>query len=169
MFIIFHKFEYYYKISFKYTNFFIIFQILFSFFLLFIFIFLLLFSNFFIYLNKFPYFQDLIILHHSILKFLSVSLLLHRIIYFSEIEMLIHLSKLLQRLQKKTQNLVLWLNLDKIYLDNDILDENQTRAKFNYNLGSLIDSSSFRDIFKKFLKKNEMMETVLEYNKKYYI
>jgi hypothetical protein len=49
------------------------------------------------------------------------------------------------------------------------LDENQTRAEFNYNLGSLIDSSSFRDIFKKFLKKNEMMETVLEYNKKYYI
>jgi rRNA pseudouridine-1189 N-methylase Emg1 (Nep1/Mra1 family) len=29
------------------------------------------------------------------------------IFYFSEIEMLIHLSKLLQRLQKKTQNLVL--------------------------------------------------------------
>ena len=69
----------------------------------------------------------------------------------------------------RTQNLVWGLYFDKIYLNNDILDENQSRAEFNYNLGTLIGPSSFRDLFIKFLKKNEIIETVIEYNKKYYI
>ena len=68
-----------------------------------------------------------------------------------------------------TGNLVWGLYFDKIYLDNDILDEKQSRAEFNYNLGTLIGPSSFRDLFINFLKKNEIMETVIEYNKKYYI
>ena len=69
----------------------------------------------------------------------------------------------------RTGNLVWGLYFDKIYLDNDILDEKQSRSEFNYNLGTLIGPSSFRDLFIKFLKKNEIMETVIEYNKKYYI
>jgi len=52
-----------------------------------------------------------------------------------------------------TQDLVWGLYFDKIYLDNNILDEKQTRAEFNYNLGTLIGPSSFHDLFIKFLKK----------------
>ena len=69
----------------------------------------------------------------------------------------------------RTQNLVWGLYFDKIYLNNDILDEKQSRAEFNYNLGVLIGPSSFHDLFIKFLKKNEIKKTVIEYNKKYYI
>jgi hypothetical protein len=79
------------------------------------------------------------------------------------------LIKTSSRTLEKRQNLVGGLNFDKIYLDIDILDLNQTRAEFNYNFGILIEPSSFGDLFKKFLKKNEMMKTVIEYNKKYYI
>ena len=49
------------------------------------------------------------------------------------------------------------------------MDEKQSRAEFNYNLGTIIGPSSFRDLFIKFLRKNEIMETIIEYNKKYYI
>ena len=67
----------------------------------------------------------------------------------------------------KTENnkqYLFWgLNFDKIYLDNDIFDEKQSMAEINYNLGTLIGPSSFRDLFKKFLKKNEILETYIEY------
>ena len=66
----------------------------------------------------------------------------------------------------RTGNLVWGLYFDKIYLDNDIFDVKQSRAEFNYNLGTLIGPSSFRDLFKKFLKKNEIMETIIEYRQK---
>jgi hypothetical protein len=69
----------------------------------------------------------------------------------------------------KKENLIWGLNFDKIYLDNDIFDEEQSKAEFDYNLGTLIGPSSFRDLFKKFLKKNEILEICIEYNKKYYI
>ena len=73
----------------------------------------------------------------------------------------------------KTENnkqYLFWgLNFDKIYLDNDIFDEKQSMAEFNYNLGTLIGPSSFRDLFKQYLKKNEIMETIIQYNKKYYL
>ena len=69
----------------------------------------------------------------------------------------------------KKQNLVWGLNFDKIYFEDDILNEKEAIAEFNYNLGTLIGPSSFHDLFKKFLKKNEIMETLIEYNKKYYI
>ena len=77
--------------------------------------------------------------------------------------------KTISKSLNSTGNLVWGLNFDKIYLDNEILDEKQSRAEFNYNLGTLIGPSSFRDLFIKFLKRNEIMETVIEYNKKYYI
>ena len=73
----------------------------------------------------------------------------------------------------KTENnkqYLFWgLNFDKIYLDNDIFDEKQSMAEINYNLGALIGPSSFRDLFKKYLKKNEIIETIIQYKKKYYI
>ena len=68
-----------------------------------------------------------------------------------------------------TQNLVWGLNFDKISLDNNILEETQSRAEFNINLGTLIAPSSFRDSFKIFLERNNIKETIREYNKKYYI
>jgi len=69
----------------------------------------------------------------------------------------------------KKEYLIWGLNFDKIYLENNIFDEEQSTAEFDYNLGTLIGPSSFRDLFKKFLKKNEIMETIIEYSKKYYI
>jgi len=71
--------------------------------------------------------------------------------------------------ENNQQSLVWGLDFDKIYIGYDDLDEKQSRAEFNYNLETLIGSSAFHDSFKKFLRKNEIMETVIEYNKKYYI
>jgi hypothetical protein len=71
--------------------------------------------------------------------------------------------------EQDTKYLVWGLNFDKIYLNNYILVEKQSRAEFNINLGTLIAPSSFRDSFKIFLERNNIMETIIEYNKKYYI
>jgi len=71
--------------------------------------------------------------------------------------------------EKYIKNLVWGLNFDEIYLDNNILVEKLSRAEFNINLGTLIAPSSFRNSFKIFLKKYNITENIIEYNKKYYI
>ena len=71
--------------------------------------------------------------------------------------------------EQDIKNLVWGLNFDKIYLENNILIEKQSWAEFNFNLGTLIAPLVFRDSFKIFLKKNNVKETIIEYNKKYYI
>ena len=78
-------------------------------------------------------------------------------------------TKTASKKEQDIKNLVWGLNFDKIYLDNNILVESQSRAEFNFNLGTLIAPSVFRDSFKIFLKRNHIKESIIEYNKKYYI
>ena len=70
----------------------------------------------------------------------------------------------------KNKKYLTWgLNFEKILFNNDTLYENELRAEFSINLGCIIASSSFREEFNKFLRKNNIMENLIQYSQKYYI
>ena len=71
--------------------------------------------------------------------------------------------------QKNKQYLVWGLNFEKIIFDNEILYEYQLRAEFDINLECIMASTAFRDILSNYCRKNNIMETLVEFNKKYYI
>ena len=59
------------------------------------------------------------------------------------------------------------LNFEKIYFDNNILYENELRAEFSINLGCIMAPSSFKEELNKFLRKNNIMENLIQYSQKY--
>ena len=69
----------------------------------------------------------------------------------------------------KRQNLVWGLNFEKIIFENDIIYEDQLRAEFNINLGCILGSTAFKSVFNSFLRNNNIIEILSEYNQKYYI
>lgn len=68
------------------------------------------------------------------------------------------------------KNLVWGLNFDKLEVNNSTgLHGSELRAEFNINLGCIIGSNNFNELFKKILRQNNIMETRIQYSNKYYI